>query len=281
MSDVDATRDAAPVIARSIAPVAGDKFVDEPESYAVEGEIGAGGMGTVLAARGSRLGRPVALKIVTADRDDLRRRFEREARVTARLQHPAIVPVYGTGRCDGQPFYAMKHVTGEPLDKVIGKTASLDERIALLPKVIAVTEAIAYAHAERVIHRDLKPANILVGGFGETVVIDWGLAKDLGKPDDEAESVSPYRVPGGDESALGKVNPGNLTLEVDQETTARMLAETLVTILYHVLPRSAVRALARAQPRHGLDRLSKAGTLDPQTATQVPMLRAVLAKTAK
>src|SRR4051812_47491974 len=113
--DSDATRDAAPSLAPATQPDVGDTFVDEPEHYAVEGRIGAGGMGTVLAAKGSRLGRTVALKVITADRDDLRRRFEREAQVTAKLQHPSIVPVYGSGRREGQPFYAMKHVTGEPL----------------------------------------------------------------------------------------------------------------------------------------------------------------------
>src|SRR5512143_2502307 len=114
--DSDATRsqapdvDSDPLAKRSISTAPGERWLEEPECYAIEGQIGAGGMGTVLAARGSRLGRTVALKVVTADRDDLRRRFEREARVTARLQHPAIVPVYGTGRSDGQPFYVMKHV---------------------------------------------------------------------------------------------------------------------------------------------------------------------------
>src|SRR5437763_11819478 len=97
----------------------------------------------------------------------------------------------------------MKRVTGEPLDRVIAKADSLAARIALLPKVIAVTEAIAYAHAEKVIHRDLKPANILVGAFGETVVIDWGLAKDLGS-NEEVETASPYRA-SADETAHGKV----------------------------------------------------------------------------
>src|SRR5438874_9412805 len=150
--------------AASLAIRPGDRFVDEPEEYAVERQIGAGGMGTVVAAKGSKLGRPVALKVITAGSEELRLRFEREARVTARLQHPSIVPVYGAGRRDGRPFYAMKHVTGEPLDKVIAGATTLAQRLALLPKVIAVTEAIGYAHAEHVIHRDLKPANILVGG---------------------------------------------------------------------------------------------------------------------
>jgi tetratricopeptide (TPR) repeat protein/predicted Ser/Thr protein kinase len=185
---------------------AGYTFVDEPERYLVEREIGAGGMGRVLAARGERFGRRVAVKLITLDRDDLRRRFEREAQITARLQHPAIVPVYGSGNGDGRPFYAMKQVTGEPLSAVLARGGSLADRIALLPTAIAVSEAIAYAHAERVIHRDLKPANILVGAFGETVIIDWGLAKDLADSDrddaGETDGGTPYRA---DETAAGRV----------------------------------------------------------------------------
>ncbi len=241
----DATRSSAPMVASTPAtPFAIDEtFVDEPEAYSVRGCIGAGGMGTVLAAQGARLGRPVALKVVTADREDLRRRFEREAQVTARLQHPAIVPVYGSGRGrSGQPFYAMKQVTGEPLDKVIAKAETLAQRIALLPNVIAVSEAIAYAHAERVIHRDLKPANILVGAFGETVVIDWGLAKDLAQREEiEAslgDSASPYRA-SGDETGVGKVMGTPAYMPVEQARGERVDERAdvyaLGAILYHVL----------------------------------------------
>jgi hypothetical protein len=84
---------------------------------------------------------------------------------------------------DHEPFYAMELVTGRPLGEVIKKTRTLDERLALLPHAIAVADALAYAHAQRIIHRDLKPSNVLVGDFGETVVIDWGLAKELGRAD--------------------------------------------------------------------------------------------------
>ena len=243
MEDADATRSRAPEVSSPELPpvviVEGDLFVDEPEQYAVKSQIGMGGMGTVLAAKGSRFGRSVALKVVTADRDDLRRRFEREATVTARLQHPAIVPVYGSGRRDGKPFYAMKHVTGEPLDQAIAKAATQADRIGLVPKVIAVTEAIAYAHSEKVIHRDLKPANILVGAFGETVVIDWGLAKDLDRPDDVAESTSPYRASAADATAHGKVmgTPAYMPLEQARGESVDERADVyaLGAILYHVL----------------------------------------------
>src|SRR5205814_1021903 len=153
------------------------------------------------------------------------------------VQHPSNVPVYGSGRRYDQPFYAMKHVSGEALDKVIASTTTLAERIALLPKVIAVTEAIAYAHSEKVIHRDLKPANILVGGFGETVVIDWGLAKDL-RTTEEIESVSPYRG-SGDETQHGKVmgTPAYMPIEQarGEPVDERADVYALGAILYHAL----------------------------------------------
>ncbi|MCE9573845.1 MAG: protein kinase, partial [Deltaproteobacteria bacterium] len=111
-------------------------------------------------------------------------RFEREALIAARLQHPAIVPIYEAGTWeDGEPFFAMKLVLGRSLDAIIADRPELADRLALLPNVIAVTEALAYAHARGVIHRDLKPHNVLIGDYGETVVIDWGLAKAIDQRD--------------------------------------------------------------------------------------------------
>lgn len=151
-----------------------------PESYEVSGEIAHGGIGRILKGKDQRLGRTVALKELLSGGGTAEERFVREALVTARLQHPSIVPVYEAGRWPtGEPFYAMKLVSGRSLSEVIATTKTLDQRLALLPHALAVAEAVAYAHSERIIHRDLKPSNVLVGAFGETVVIDWGLAKDL------------------------------------------------------------------------------------------------------
>src|SRR3569623_865382 len=106
------------------------------------------------------------------------------APITARLQHPGIVPVYEAGRWPtGEPFFAMKLVSGRPLDRVIAETETLSERLALLPRLAAACDAIAYAHSQRIIPRDLKPGNVLIGDFGETVVLDWGLARDLDAAD--------------------------------------------------------------------------------------------------
>ncbi|HTR54233.1 MAG TPA: serine/threonine-protein kinase [Kofleriaceae bacterium] len=148
--------------------------------YRTEREIARGGMGRISAAEDRRLGRPVALKELIDPASDQTTRFEREAIITARLQHPGIVPVYEAGRWpSGEPFFAMKLVSGKPLDQVIDAAPRLGDRLALLPRLAAACDAIAYAHSQRIIHRDLKPSNVLIGEYGETVVIDWGLAKDL------------------------------------------------------------------------------------------------------
>jgi WD40 repeat protein len=148
--------------------------------YAVVGEIARGGIGRILRTEDATLGREVALKRLIDPLPEHRRRFSTEARITARLAHPAIVPLYDAGDLDGgDPYYTMKLVSGRSLADVIAKTQSFSDRIALLPSIAAVADAIAYAHSRRVLHRDLKPSNVLLGDFGETVVIDWGLAKDL------------------------------------------------------------------------------------------------------
>ena len=152
----------------------------ERENYEIIGEVAIGGIGRVRRAREARLGRPVALKeLIVEATPDAEARFIREALITARLQHPSIIPIYEAGRWpSGELFYAMKLVSGRSLAEAI-EGRSYEQRLALLPHVIAATEAIAYAHSRNILHRDLKPSNILVGEFGETMVIDWGLAKDL------------------------------------------------------------------------------------------------------
>jgi len=162
--------------------------VVQRDDYSVGGELARGGMGRVLAAKDRRHGRRVALKEMLRESPAMAARFQREALITAQLQHPSIVPVYEAGTWpDGSLFFSMKLVEGTPLRELLGKNVALVNRLALLPKLIAVCEAIAYAHKEGVIHRDLKPSNVIVGEFGETVVIDWGLAKRVGEDDDELD----------------------------------------------------------------------------------------------
>jgi serine/threonine protein kinase len=173
-----------------------------PALYRVEGEFARGGMGRILLARDLRLDRTVALKELRGDAGPgAPGRFVREALVTARLQHPAIVPVYEAGLWpDGRPFYAMKLVEGRSLEGLLRDADSLAGRLALLPHLIAVAEAVAYAHGQGVVHRDLKPANVLVGPFGETVVVDWGLAREMGREKTvapEAPGSGPAAAPAG------------------------------------------------------------------------------------
>ncbi|HTM20912.1 MAG TPA: serine/threonine-protein kinase, partial [Kofleriaceae bacterium] len=159
-------------------------------AYQLGDEIGRGGMGRVVAAVDRRHRRAVALKLLGADAGpSLQARFVREALLSARLEHPGIVPVHEVGRLDGQPFIAMRRIAGRNLAEVIAATGSVDDRIALLPEALTAIEAVAHAHGQGILHRDLKPANVIIGDLGDTVVIDWGLAKDLEAPwadDDDA-----------------------------------------------------------------------------------------------
>src|SRR3569623_143299 len=134
------------------------------ERYRLGAELGRGGMGRVVEAFDTLLGRTVAFKEVLPNAaSSLARRFRREVEITARLEHPSIVPLYDAGTTpDGRPYYVMRRVTGQPLDQLIARTRSLGDRMAFLPNMLAACEAIAHAHKRGVIHRDLKPGNILV-----------------------------------------------------------------------------------------------------------------------
>jgi WD40 repeat protein len=150
------------------------------ERYQILGEHGRGGLGRVSRAHDRALGRDVAIKELISCEAVSEARFIREVKITARLEHPGIVPVHEAGRWpDGTPYLAMKLVAGRPLRDLILERTTVDQRLCLLHHVIGVADALAYAHGRNIIHRDLKPANVIVGDFGETVVIDWGLAKDL------------------------------------------------------------------------------------------------------
>jgi len=156
-------------------------IVNDPDfsstKYTYVKELGRGGMGAVYLAEDRELNRQVAVKVLnTPDvTDDLRRRMIREAQIIAGLEHPGIVPVHDVGTLpDGRIFYAMKFVRGSRLDEYATQSASVNDR---LRKFQAVCDAVAFAHAHGVIHRDLKPQNIMIGSFGEVLVLDWGVAK--------------------------------------------------------------------------------------------------------
>lgn len=141
--------------------------------YELECEIGRGGMGVVYAARDRDLDRRVALKVLETEAAG-------EPKLIARLEHPAIVPVYETGSLpDGRAFYAMKLVAGVRLDRYVAESRSLAERLRVVRRI---GEALAFAHSRGVIHRDLKPQNVMVGKFGELYVMDWGVEVVAGTP---------------------------------------------------------------------------------------------------
>ena len=150
-----------------------------------------GGLGEVFLAEDTELNRKVALKEIQAKHANdpvSRRRFLAEAEITGNLEHPGIVPVYGLGTYpDGRPFYAMRFIKGEDLESAIRKFHSASsasftglEFRRLLRKLIDVCHTVAYAHSRGVVHRDLKPGNVMIGPFGETLVMDWGVAKLIG-----------------------------------------------------------------------------------------------------
>jgi serine/threonine-protein kinase len=162
------------------------------------GEIAHGGMGAVLKGRDVDLGRDLAVKVLLEshkDKPDLVNRFVEEAQIAGQLQHPGVVPVYELGTfTDRRPYFSMKLVKGRTLASLL---ADRPDPAHDLPRFVSIFEAVcqtvAYAHARGVIHRDLKPSNVMVGGFGEVQVMDWGLAKVLktGGVADEKEPPEP------------------------------------------------------------------------------------------
>jgi tetratricopeptide (TPR) repeat protein len=212
----------------------------DPDHYVLGAELARGGMGRILEARDRRLGRAVAIKELLDHSAVMRARFEREIRITARLAHPSTIRILEAGAWpDGRLFYVMDLVAGHALDKAIAARTTAAARIGLIANVIAAVDTIAYAHSHRVIHRDLKPANLLCGEFGETVVIDWGLAKDLGDASGPEVSFGPVRHSPAAATLDGAVigTPSYMPPEQadGQPVDARADVYALGAILYHVL----------------------------------------------
>jgi eukaryotic-like serine/threonine-protein kinase len=189
-----------------------------PESagrYTGGSEYARGGIGRILLVHDEQIGRDVILKELLPHYDvsptastlsrppvkgspgtpmrqsaSMMARFLQEAKITGQLEHPSIVPVYELGlRRDGQLYYAMRLVRGETLAAALSNCTGQSERLALLRSFLDVCQAMAYAHSKGVIHRDLKPSNIMVGEFGECVVLDWGLAKTQSETDAHKEAM--------------------------------------------------------------------------------------------
>jgi eukaryotic-like serine/threonine-protein kinase len=252
-----------------------------PEDSLDGGVVGQGGMGRVLRVVDHHLGREVAFKeLLTlgtvrqqqpagSDEDgtplpSVAARFLREARVTAQLEHPSIVPVYELGRRrDGRLYYTMKLVRGRTLAEAMRAAQSVDGRLALLSHYRDLCQAVSYAHSRGVIHRDIKPQNVMIGEFGETVLLDWGLAKVEGREDARGEEMeleirSLHDLPLGGTiagAALGTpsyMSPeqaaGQLTL-VDKQSDVWSLGAVLYQLLCGRAPftgRNVAEVLAQA-----------------------------------
>jgi tetratricopeptide (TPR) repeat protein len=231
----------------------------KPGRYAIKKFHARGGMGEVWQAEDTDIGRLIALKRLRVERGDQAERFLAEAQITGQLEHPGIVPVHDLGTDDeNQPFYIMSFIGGRTLKDVIadyhapnanGNEPREVQRLRLLEAFVKLCQTIAYAHSKGVIHRDLKPDNVMLGPYGETVVLDWGLAKVKGRPEElpppgyvqltyggsstatqygTVIGAPPYMAP---EEAEGKAT------EADERTDVYLLGGTLYEILTGRAPR--------------------------------------------
>ena len=248
----------------------------EGTRYRLLERVARGGMGVVYAAEDTKLERRVALKVLDlpGKNSELAKRLMREARVLARLEHPGIVPVHDVGTlADGRVFYTMTFVEGQRLDKHLAAVDSLPDRLRLF---LRICDAMAFAHARGVLHRDLKPANIMVGPFGEVLVMDWGLAKILrdgtgqAAADEDAEATvtgsAPQEATPGDTTQISEATghgtvlgtPGymspeqargdirNLDTRSDLYSLGALLRSMLVTTRNSRLPRPLEAICAKA-----------------------------------
>jgi WD40 repeat protein len=217
----------------------------------VDGELGRGGIGRVFLALDRDLGRDVAVKeLLVAEADEGERplrlqalaRFLREARITGQLEHPNIVPVYELGQsANGTPYYAMRVVRGRTLSRALAEATNLAERLALLDHFVGLCQAVAFAHSRGVVHRDIKPDNVMIGEFGETVVLDWGMAKCREQDVEVAGPVRPLEAPGleltidgslcGTPTHMSPEQARGASDEVDERSDVWALGVVLYTIL--------------------------------------------------
>jgi serine/threonine-protein kinase len=216
---------------------AGEPSVVPPPGYVLGETIGRGGMGSVIAAQDLRIGREVAVKrmaTMTPDDEQLAR-FLREARIQARLEHPAIVPVHELSVDElGRPFFTMKRITGQTLGQRLADGVAQNR---LLRVFVDVCRAIEFAHARGVVHRDLKPPNIMLGDYGETYVIDWGIARVLANSEAAKHSDIAVLDPDGTRAGAVLGTPGYMSPEQVRGEPATTAADVyaLGAILFELL----------------------------------------------
>jgi serine/threonine protein kinase len=260
------------------------EIVDAPDlagtKYELRGRVGRGGMGTVWRAYDRELGREVALKVMNGPdpRPGGEARLRTEAQVLARLEHPGLVPVHDLGALpDGRMFYAMKLVRGRRLDEHARDLRSPAARLRVFERIC---EAVAFAHAHGVIHRDLKPQNVMVGPFGEVLVLDWGVAKVLAEPEPASPTLEPVapREVDADAATLtaaGTVlgTPGYMAPEQARGESAVGVAADVYALgaLLSFLagdapPRALAAMVARARAPRPEDRYPSVGALQEDVA---------------
>ncbi len=233
--------------------------------YEIVGALGRGGSATVYLAYDRELDREVALKVL--DLPDaggaVQERLLREAKIVARLEHPGIVPIHDVGILpDDRVFYAMKHVKGRRLDAF--EKESQDECLRVFQKIC---EAVAFAHSQGVIHRDLKPENIMVGGFGEVLVMDWGIAKirdaqpdlDSGTEKNPGPRLTDHGTVMGTRAYMSPEQVAGDTEKFNERTDIYGLGAVLYFLLTGVAPFEEIRSSrALIPPRRTNPRAAKA-----------------------
>jgi serine/threonine protein kinase len=239
--------------------------------------LGRGGMATVYLARDRELLREVAIKVLKdpAPAKGAVERLRREARILAGLEHPGLVPVHDVGELpDGRVFYVMRRVRGQRLDHHLREVSSVPARLRVFERVC---DAVAFAHSKGVIHRDLKPENVMIGPFGEVLVLDFGVAKLRGDAVAVTEATGPTAGP---DTAHGTVvgTPGFMSpeqargLSVDARADVYALGTILHLMLTDRLPESGAAKAARI-PRPLAAILGKA--LAPEPDRRYPDARAM------